>query len=365
MIKEVISSKQGASIIALFVVGSTIVLGGNTDAMQDSWIAFIIAYLAVLPFIWVYSRLIKLYPGKDIFDITSELFGNILGKIIIVLFTWYALHLGGLVLRNFSEFIQLVAMPETPQFVIFVFMAMSCIYAVKSGIETFGKCALIFVPILIFAVIFTVVLGFKDFEFKNLLPVFGDYAWKIPSSAFSNFSFPLAETVLMTAIFSSLKPKDSPYKIYFWGLSIGALTVLIGILRNILLLGLPIYSNTLYSSYNAVKLVIMGQFFSRIEGIISTNFLLAGFVKVSVCIFAGSKGLAKLFNIDDYKRLVIPSVLIMITVGFIVYKGTIQMFEWINVYKYYALPFQVILPLIILITAEIKIRITQNKQTAE
>ncbi len=361
MDKEMISSKQAISMIALFAIGSSVVVGGNSEAMQDSWISLIAGFLLALPMVLIYARLVEHYPGKDIFDITLELFGNIAGKIVIALFTWYALHLGGLVFRNFSEFIQVAAMVDTPQFAILAMMCALCIYVAKSGLITFGKLCLILTPVFLFIVLFTILLGFKDYHYQNILPVFGEFAWKIPIGAFSNFSFPFAETVLMIAVFSSLGPKHSPYKIYTWGISIAALTIIAGIVRNILLLGAPMYSATYYPSYNAVKLIIVGQFFSRIEGLVSANFLISGFVKVSICLIAAAKGMTKLFNVKDFKSMVVPAALIMISIASIVYKNTMEMYEWFGVYKYYAFPFQVIFPIALLIVCKWKKKKKENQ----
>jgi spore germination protein KB len=49
----------------------------------------------------------------------------------------------------------------------------------------------------------------------------------------------------------------------------------------------------------------------------------------------------------------------MLTLALIIYKSTMEMFAFIDIYKYYAFPFQVILPFIILVGAEIKSRAKQ------
>jgi len=356
MNNESISSKQAISMIALFVIGSTLVVGGSTAAKQDSWIAMLISYIAILPFIFVYARILKLYPGKDLFDIIIELFGKVLGKIIIILFTLYAINLGGQILRNFSEFTQVTSMPETPQIVTLLFKGLICIYVVKSGLKTFGKWCLIAIPCIIIVVIFTVILGLKDFTFSNLFPVFVENKSLILTAAFVNFTFPFGEIVLFTTILSALKPKQKIYKVYYCGVSIAVAIIVIGILRNILILGNPLYSDVYYPSFSAIRSIHLGDFLERFEGTIAANTLIAGFVKTSVCLFAASKGISKVFNFDDYKKMAFPCGLLIIATGLIIFKNTMDMFEQIDLYKYYALPFQVAFPILILIMAEIKNR---------
>ena len=67
--------------------------------------------------------------------------------------------------------------------------------------------------------------------------------------------------------------------------------------------------------------------------------------------------MAKLLNIGNYRQIVAPVGLLMMTLSIFIYHSTIEMFEWTEkICKYYALPFEVVLPLVILIAAEIKVR---------
>jgi spore germination protein KB len=87
----------------------------------------------------MYARIIRLFPGKDLFEILEILFGAIGGKILIALFTWYPIHLGALVLRNFSEFTQISAMPETPQLPMMILMVLTTIYLARHNMKGVGK----------------------------------------------------------------------------------------------------------------------------------------------------------------------------------------------------------------------------------
>src|SRR5690242_1975848 len=113
MNKEIITAKQGISLVVLFEIGSAIVLSPGSEAKQDVWIVVLLALLFALPMILIYARLLSAFPGKDLFDILHEVLGKIPGKIIALTYVWYAFHLGALVIRNFSEFIQTVSLPET------------------------------------------------------------------------------------------------------------------------------------------------------------------------------------------------------------------------------------------------------------
>lgn len=59
-----------------FIIGSTLVIGSTKEAQQDVWISILIGMAIAMPMVAIYARIIKLYPNKNLFDITEELFGK-------------------------------------------------------------------------------------------------------------------------------------------------------------------------------------------------------------------------------------------------------------------------------------------------
>jgi spore germination protein KB len=302
------------------------------------------------------------YPGKDIFYISTEVFGKIAGKVVIALFVWYAFHLGSLILRNFSEFIQVTAFNEMPQ--TFSLLCLMCliIWAVKGGVETLGRWSAIMLPVLIVIVAATVALMAKDMHLINLLPV-GENLQEVPKDVFNDFSFPYAETVLFLGVLNTLKGGGKPGKAWVYGILIGGAVLLFGgLLRNLLVLGMPLEGDMYFPSYGAVSIIIAGSFISRIENAVGANLVIAGFVKISVCLIVASKGMARLVDADDYRPYVAPLGLLMVALACIVYKNIMDMLDFLPVYFYYAFPFQVIIPLGLCIAAEVKLIIKNKKE---
>ncbi|MBU5440138.1 endospore germination permease [Tissierella sp. MSJ-40] len=355
MNKEIISTRQYISMIVMFIVGTTFVVGGQHKIKQDAWIAILVALIMSLPLIFIYGRLLRLFPNKNLFDIFEKVFGKVVGKITILIYTFYFFHLGSLVIRNITEFVQVVSFPETPQFFVALFLGILSIYMVKSGTEVLGRWTEFFLPFILFVLMVTILLSGTKFNFSNLQPILYN-GWKpVISNAFSIFFFPLGEIVIFTFLFDSLKSKNSAFKIYLLSLVISSAIILIVYIRNILVLGIPNLSQIYFPAYYSVSLINIGEFIQRIEIIISIVFMLSGFAKISVCLLTTSIGVSKLFKLPDYKQICAPISFLMINLSIIIYSSTMEMFEWLEIYEYYALPFQIVLPLIALITARIRI----------
>lgn len=363
---EIISTKQGIFIMSMFTIGSTIIISSDAKTKQDVWITILIALVMSLPMLFIYSKILMLYPGKDLFDILKEVFGNVAGKIIALLFVWYCFHLGALVIRNFSDFVTIISFPETPQSLIIIFIGLFTIYMVKSGIEVLGRWTFFVFPIIMAIIIVTICLSMTKANFNNLRPLLYDGIKPVLLGSFTFLSFPFLEVVVFTILLSSLKESKKTFKVFLISSLISSLVMITISVRNILVLSSSLAIDYYFPSYIAVRLIKIGDFIERFEIVVAIVFIFGGFVKISVCLLAASRGVANILNIKNYRYVVAPVAFLMMDLAEIIYENTMEMFKWLSeIYKYYAIPFQIILPIIILIAAKIKIKVTSKKQKSE
>lgn len=347
MTKEVLSDRQGIFLMCLFVLGSTVLVGSGGAAKKDMWLAMIIACALSLPLVFIYAKLLSKFHGKNIFEISEIVFGKIFGKIITLLYTWYALHLGALVLDNYGEFIQIVGLPETPRIVpIFLFVLLN-IWVAKEGVEVLGRWGELFLIFILGTMFITVIFAIPKMHLNNIRPVLEDGITPLLKGTFGIFSFPFAETVLFTMITPCWKTKKSPYKVYIIGIIFAGLLLLTIALRNLLTIGVYKISIHYFPSYVAVGKINIGDVLQRAEILITVAFLISGFAKISVCLIGAVNGVARLFGFKDYRNLVTPVAILMLNLSFIVYTNVLETLRWApNIYPYYAFVFQVILPIL-------------------
>lgn len=342
--------------IVLFNFGSSVVIGISEGVAQDAWVAIVLGAALSVPMLCLYARLFRLFPEKDLFEMMQIVFGKVGGKVVTVLFVWYATHLGAMVLRNFSEFTQITAMPETPQLPIMILMILTTVYLARSGMRAIGKWSLVVVFLVLSVVVLTFLAAIPQLKFDDLMPVFEHSSSQIAQATFRVFAFPYAESVMFLCLASSFEKKDNPYKLFLYALAIVLLVFMAVFLRNIALLGNALATLDYFPSYVTVRIIGISGFLARIEGSISTNFLFAGIVKITVCLLAASKGVASLFNLEHYRPIVLPMGMLFLAICAIVYENTMQMFAFLTYYPYYVFPFQVILPLAVWIGGEIYVK---------
>jgi spore germination protein KB len=355
--KEIISVRQGIILLILFLLGSTVVVGIGAEAKQDIWIAILLGLVITLPVIFVYSRLLTLFPEKDLYEILEVLFGKRVGRSISVLYIWFSIHLAAMVLYNFSSFINVVGLPETPRVVPSICLMILCVYGVKLGLEVIGRWGEFFITILLIIAVIIALLSIPNFKLDNIRPVLSDGIKPVMKGAISIFSFPLSETVVFTAIFSSLQKKAPYYKVYMTGISLGILLILAISIINILVLGPYIMSLNYFTTYVTTARINIGDFIQRIEILASIAFLVSGFVKTSMCLLSAVKGMSRVFNLSDYRLMVNPVALLILNLSFFVFEDIMESQRFsATVSIYYKFLINAIVPIIILIVAEIKIR---------
>lgn len=360
MSKEVLSDKQGISVISLFIIGSSIILTIAGESKQDLWLAIIMSIIASIPLSMIYSRLLVHFPEKDLYDILPVVFGKIIGKGISILFILFSFILGGLVLRVFGDFISVTSLTQTPIIISMFLIGILCIWAVKAGIEIIGRLGEFFLTgTIILISIFTLFLV-NRMSINNLSPTLSEGIKPIIEGSFHAFIFPFTQIAMFTAFFSTGKVKHIR-KVFILGLLIGGIIIYISSITNILVLGSNIAKEMYFPTYASARRLSVRDVIENLEVVIAATLLIGGFIKVCICLLSTCNGVAKVFGLGDYKFIVTPIGLLIINLSYFIHESVMEKAEFASdIYPSYALPFQVILPIIIFITVKIKKNYREN-----
>ncbi|WP_129600700.1 GerAB/ArcD/ProY family transporter [Anaerophilus nitritogenes] len=352
MSKEILSDQQKFCMITIFIIGSSSIFVMGLEAGKDLWISIVLAFFMSIPVILLYGNLHASFPGQNLFDMCEICLGKWIGKFIILLFTWYTLDVTALNIRNYGQFIHVVALDSTPMPIsmgIFIFLS---IFALKSGIEVLGRWASFFLPIPIFITILIIFLLIPDMDLHHIYPILQTPFSSILKGAFELFSFPFAYIVVFPMVFSHFNNQPS-HKIYLKSLLIGGLVILATSLTGLLVIGIKDASISYFPNYQAITRVTVGDSLQRLEILGSINFMLGGFIEISIYLLATCIGMSKLFNFQDYRFLVLPLGLIALNLASLEFDSIMEYYEWsFEVWPFYSFVFQVILPSLLLIAAK-------------
>ncbi|MCT4594538.1 MAG: endospore germination permease [Anaeromicrobium sp.] len=343
-----INEVEVSCIIILFILSSGFVLPLGTQAHEDIWIVIFTGMVLSIGMAKIYSYIVSKYDNKNFFKVIEIVFGKFIGTIINILFIWFGIHLCALTLYDFGEFPTSTTLNNTPLVIFFMGMMILSIWLVKKGPVVIGKSAVIIVFLTSPIPVFTVLLLIPKMDYLNIMPLLHCGLSNFMKGTLSTFTFPFGETFVAIALIEEIKDKKNMYKSYAIGILIGGITLVGVTVSEILVVGHNIYSNTYFPVYVVASQASVGEFIERMEIVTILATSVSSFIKISVCLYFTCKGISTLLNMEKYNYIVSPVGLLIVGIGYRIFPSAMGFVSWgINIYPYYAIVFEVFLPLIV------------------
>lgn len=343
---KIITTVDAVSIVILYVLGSNLILGkfGNKDA----WLILLISIIIALPMLIVYTNII---PSKEKKMNTLKKMDNVLGvyisKGIKIMYIYYFVMLSSLVLRNYTEFIGVVSLNDTPKILVMFLVMGLCYFGVYKGLAVLGKLASYSFLTLTMLLTLTVLLLTPEYNFDFIKPILDINKAGLVNNILDDLTFPLLESVAFIFILDRMMHKKKSRKVLLLGVSFGGIMLSFYILISMLVLGELTYQSTYFPIYKAMSRVDLLEFIQRMEIVPATSFMLAGYFKISVCYYVCLVLIQDVFNLKSYRNIMTPVAIIIVLLCYILFDGVTSMVQWGKYYYIYALPFQIFMPVFI------------------
>ncbi|CAM3289042.1 hypothetical protein BRIN106911_05010 [Brevibacillus invocatus] len=105
------------------------------EAGHDAWIAVVIAGIAVHLVMWAIINTLKRYPSSDLYGINCDVFGQLFGSLINILYMLYFTLIAIVILRTYTEVIQTWMFPEIPTWFVSATVLGLALYTLLGGIR--------------------------------------------------------------------------------------------------------------------------------------------------------------------------------------------------------------------------------------
>ncbi len=358
MEKAKISLLQLYTLMVLFGLGSSSLLGLGASAKQDAWIAILIGNIAGMVLLLLYGYIFKNYPDSSFIETVELVLGKIIGRVIAFLYIIYLLYKATLVLRDIMELILLYVLTATHMLVVGILAMTVVLYAIFLGIETicrFSQIAFITVPMKMLYVFGAIASGITDFN--HLKPVLENGWMPVLNATFPLISsFPFGEMVVFLMVFPYVNKKEKAIKTGILAIiTVGIVLTLITI-GNIITIGPLMIELAIFPTIQTAKMINIMDFIQRIEGLSVITFLTCSMTKTIVYAYAASIGLNVFFKSKNYRYYIIP-VFLVILLGSIYteYNMTVHLFVGLRLVPFFVnTPFEVIIPLLLITVIIIK-----------
>ena len=306
---QTISSNQLFYLTCAFLLGSSVIFLPGSTAGSNAWLAMLLGALEGFIFLAIYNSLAAQHPGKNLIEINDRVFGPFLGKALSWLYLIYFLYVSAQLLRTFAAFFA-INLTSTPLMVFLIVPLLVSSLAVRSGLEVLAKYSQIVFVIVVLLFCFDFVLLAKDVDISNLLPFMDlpirEFLLPIQSVA----ALPFGETVVFLMFINFVPNPLEAGRFMKKAFLFSSILLLLYTVRTITVLGSYSTIST-YPAFASIRIINIGEVFTRLEILLAVVFLSLGFVKGSTFYYGTVLGVSQLLKMRSYTPLVLPMALLL------------------------------------------------------
>lgn len=352
--KKKISIYQFFVLITLLPYGSASLFFLAPEAKQDVWIALLVYSLVGILLQIIYITLYTKYPEDTLVTYMPKIYGKFIGSILSIVYIIYFTYAAIRVFRDFLELISAFSLQHTSKLIFGSIFIITIIYAIYNGIENISSLLQLYFLIMIIVKIgsFFLILSTEDvFKLYNLKPILSNGILSVLKKSWRLIAFPYGETLVFTMLYPLVIENSKIKKAAILSIVTEAILLSFNNILFISTLGVNFATSTNFPLLETYRLMQIGDFFSRVDIIFIILFLVEGFFKVSIFLYASVLGTSQIFNLKNTRFLSIPFGIIVLIVSLLIAKNYPQHIKigLVHVINYVHIPMQIILPLITLL----------------
>ncbi|USG67722.1 endospore germination permease [Brevibacillus ruminantium] len=306
--KQVINHRQIAWITGgILMTGSLVSLPQQLAAIakNDAWFSQFFPALYVILVAYVFERLIRAFPGKNLFEILNEIAGRFFGTILNSALLLYFLSILMRDVKGVGHFLKLSILRSTPIEIVLLVFVLTLIFFGRTSLEVPTRVNEMYLPLFFsFSMIMYFILA-NEYNVARIEPILDS---KITALILSNWM----ATGMYGDIFvwGSFLHAVSQSRVFFSAVKHGAVmagfSIMVIIIIQLGVLGYIITSRLNYPVYVLVQQIHLTDFLERVEVILFSIWFPAFTIKVVITYLALLVGLSSMLGNENYKSLNIP-----------------------------------------------------------
>ncbi|MFD2208648.1 GerAB/ArcD/ProY family transporter [Virgibacillus halophilus] len=292
--------------IVVFMIGAKI--ADDTPSLffkqldNAAWMSPLINGLAAILPIALFIKVLTLYKGMNLAEITCRLLGNFIGK--IVLFFLWAILFSAIVLDSsvYSEIITSTYFPNSSTFLVLTVLIGVCAYIGKKGIEQIGSVSWALFPYVETFFVLALALCMLQGNFDFLFPFFGPSEWTViknsvtKGSVFADFTFIL----LIAPAVKNMKDLKKGTWISFGIILVEAA---IALASYVLLFDYHSVKMMSYPFHESIFYVEFG-FLTNVEILIFPFWLVGAFIRFAAYLYLSAILLGNILGIKNFEYII-------------------------------------------------------------
>jgi len=310
--KEQITSTQIAMMMFLCIMGTALLmLPGITAAISgnDMWMTPLLGSIAGYLIVWCTWRLHRMYPGDHFIGILQKALGPVAGTFLGIVFVLFHIHITGITMRSYAEFLAGNFFERTPLFFLVASMTLVAAIAVKAGAEAFARCSQIFLPVVLLLILLNFALLLPELKPMNLLPVLGNGMTPVVKGTLVVQGW-YCQFMLISFFYPYLHESKRSLRVGMASVAGVMAAMLISNMTLLFLFG-NVTAKFNYPFLMASRYIRVGDFVEHVEAMVMMIWVLGAFVKITAFYYVAAAGFANVFRVNDYRLFVYPVGLVI------------------------------------------------------
>ncbi len=310
---------QAAILVFFLIHGGIFGTGINIllkTAEEDMWMSTLFGcILGFIPFYFFISLSSK-YPDKNIFEIIESSFGKVIGKIIVLIITLFAVSFVLYYFWGLTNLISSQYLYDTPQLFIYIIFAIPIIYMLSKGIKVALRSMIIIFMITFFFYTITFFSLVPQANIMNLFPILKDGLGPVLTGTFGFIAYSITPLLFIGSIpVHYYEDKDNYKKYMIISYILSCITVFVIPFLVITIFGIELVQLYQYPEFQILRRVSFGGFIERVESTLSIQWIFDLFVLITMGMYFIKQGFYHIFYIKNKNiKVVLNGVFLIISI---------------------------------------------------
>lgn len=274
-------------------------------AGRDLWISSLAGFIPACGVIAIVHALHRKFPGQTFMEYVPKIFGKTIGMLVGCVLLLFILHITGIVVRQFSEFMLVGFFKQTPLIIIASTIVLTSSFAVRAGVEVIGRFAQLAVPIVLVLLLLVILPLGPDMDFHELLPVLENGIGPSLKGALL-----LQQWFLMYALIAFYLPyvadNEHVQRKSLLSITILMVSVIAGHLATVMMLG-ETTNHYNFSFITLSRYIQVASFFEHLQSFVMAIWVIGLFVRLCMTYYILVLGASQLLGLKDYRILILPA----------------------------------------------------------
>lgn len=334
---------------------------------KEAWTCFLLPVAFAFLIIYLYTTLMRRYPGQHIFAIMVDSFGSIAGNVFNAIFIGYIWIMVSRDISALSFFLNSTILVNTPREMIILLLGPALMYYGKLGLEPVARVNDFSLPLLVVLLLLMPLLVSSELRPELMLPAFGGSVISLLYGNVANMGW--IGDLLVIGAFLHVMHDGGRTRAYLRLGAIFAIVILVmNVWLNVTVMGSNIAGRVLFPNHALVEQIQITDFMDRLEVFVYVIWFPVYFVKTAITSLALFIGFAHFAGNDNYRRISGTASWLIVITSVFAYNSIIELINFIN-YSLTFIVIAIITPIMLLVTLravttrQTKNKMPENKQT--